>query len=174
MLSLLSKQRNKNALNVFWRAWGTPANKTKSYRQALKMFLLVYPAKSKQLINLLVLWFCFSSQRAYLQNAPSQFYQTCGAQRVSFELEGRTKDVSPKDDSWPPWGPGRVGRLWMSCPDLCYSLIWLPYVNGVQIVRKDGKLPISLPRAVPEPGQKCLLEISPTHIWFQWRSMWQW
>lgn len=60
MLSLLSKQRNKNALNVFWRAWGTPANKTKSYRQALKMFLLVYPAKSKQLINLLVLWFCFS------------------------------------------------------------------------------------------------------------------
>lgn len=52
----------------------------------------------------------------------------------------------------------------MSCPDLCYSLIGLTHTNGVQIAQKTGKLPISLPSAVLEPGQKHLLEVSPTHL----------
>lgn len=52
----------------------------------------------------------------------------------------------------------------MSCPDLCYGLIRLPHINGVQTAQEAGKLPISLPRAVPEPGQKSLLEVSPTHL----------
>lgn len=52
----------------------------------------------------------------------------------------------------------------MSCPDLCYGLIRLPYINGVQTARKAGKLPISLLWAVPEPGRECLLEVSPTHL----------
>lgn len=76
----------------------------------------------------------------------------------------RTKSVSPKDNSGAAWGPGHVGRLWMSYPDLCYGLIRLPHINGVQTAQEAGKLPISLPRAVPEPGQKSLLEVSPTHL----------
>lgn len=76
----------------------------------------------------------------------------------------RTKDVSPRDDLWAPWGSGYISRSWMSCPDLRFGLIRLPYVNGVRTARKAGKLPISLPRAVPEPGQKRLLEVSPTHL----------
>lgn len=76
----------------------------------------------------------------------------------------RTKDVSPEDNSWTPWGPGLISRSWISCPDLCYGLIRLRYTNGVQTARKAGKLPISLPRAVPEPGQKWLLEVPPTHL----------
>lgn len=59
---------------------------------------------------------------------------------------------------------GLIGRLWMSCPDLCYNLIRLPYIYGVQTALKAGKLPISLPRIVSEPRQKCLLEVSPTHL----------
>lgn len=52
----------------------------------------------------------------------------------------------------------------MSCPDLCYGLTQLPYINDVQTAQKARKLPISLPRPVPEPGQKRLLEVSPTHL----------
>lgn len=62
------------------------------------------------------------------------------------------------------WGPGSISRDWVSCPDLCYSLIGFTHTNGVQIAQKTGKLPISLPSAVLEPGQKYLSEVSPTHL----------